>query len=206
MSESTNHDRTLPMIIGGLCVFLAVLVWQVIPRSPEAYAITSAPMVLEDAELFDPVQAAMDKVNGPNPMEGIMELKAMAEADEPNVEAVMALGQFSIQSGQVDKARERFVQAIDLAPERSEPLIQLGMLELDGGAPAEALIHFERALVVDSAAHNAWFFQAQCHERLGNPGLALASYKRFLPLSPDTVIEEAVQQRILLLEQHSTNS
>ena len=69
-----------------------------------------------------------------------------------------------------------------------------------------ALIHFERALVVDSAAHNAWFFQAQCHERLGNPGLALSSYKRFLPLSPDTVIEEAVQQRILFLEQNLTNS
>lgn len=122
------------------------------------------------------------------------------------MDAVIELGRFSIQSGQFDKARERFAQAIDLAPERSEPLIQLGMLELDGGAPAEALIHFERALVVDSAAHNAWFFQAQCHERLGNPGLALANYKRFLPLSPDTVIEEAVKQRIVLLEQHSTNS
>ena len=60
------------------------------------------------------------------------------------------------------------------------------MLELDGGNPAEALIHFERAVLVDSTAHNAWFFQAQCHERLGNPGLALAGYQRFLPLSPDT--------------------
>ena len=205
MSDGRRSNLTMPLIIGGLCVVLAVLVWQVIPRSPQAYAEEDLPTALGSVE-EDPVQAAIDQVYGPNPMAGILALKALAEAEPPNVDAVIELGRFSIQSGQFDKARERFAQAIDLAPERSEPLIQLGMLELDGGSPAEALIHFERALVVDSAAHNAWFFQAQCHERLGNPGLALASYKRFLPLSPDTVIEAAVQQRIDLLAQHSTNS
>lgn len=205
MSNGNRPNLTMPLIIGGLCVVLAVLVWQVIPRSPAAYAEEDLPTALEVSG-SDPVQAAIDQVNGPNPMAGILALKALAEAEPPNVDAVIELGRFSIQSGQVDKAKERFAQAIDLAPDRSEPLIQLGMLELDGGAPAEALIHFERALVVDSAANNAWFFQAQCHERLGNPGLALASYKRFLPLAPDTVIEAAVRQRIDLLEQHSTNS
>ena len=203
---STNANKTMSLIIGGLCVVLAVLVWQVIPRSEGAYQAEAIPTTLDTGTERDAVQEAIDQVNGPNPMVGILALKALAEAEPPNVDAVIELGRFSIQSGQFDKARERFAQAIDLAPERSEPLIQLGMLELDGGSPAEALIHFERALVVDSAAHNAWFFQAQCHERLGNPGLALASYKRFLPLSPDTVIEAAVQQRIDLLAQHSTNS
>ena len=87
---------------------------------------------------------------------------------------------FSIQSGQLDKAKERFVQAIDLAPERAEPLVQLGMLELMEES-GRGLIHFERAVLVDSTAHNAWFFQAQCHERLGNPGLALAGYQRLSP-------------------------
>ena len=206
MSTNINGNKTMSLVIGGLCVVLAVLVWQVIPRSEGAYQAASIPTTLEAGTERDAVQEAIDQVNGPNPMVGILALKALAEAEPPNVDAVIELGRFSIQSGQFDKARERFAQAIDLAPERSEPLIQLGMLELDGGSPAEALIHFERALVVDSAAHNAWFFQAQCHERLGNPGLALASYKRFLPLSPDTVIEAAVQQRIDLLAQHSTNS
>ena len=206
MSNGSSTNRTIPLIIGGLCVVLAVLVWQVIPRSPEAYAEPDLPVALDAEGDSDPVQDAINQVNGPNPMAGILALKALAEATPPNVDAVIELGRFSIQSGQIDKARERFAQAIELAPDRSEPLIQLGMLELDGGAAAEALIHFERALVVDSAAHNAWFFQAQCHERLGNPGLALSSYRRFLPLSPDTVIEAAVQQRIVLLEQNSTNS
>ena len=42
-------------------------------------------------------------------MAGILALKALAEAEPPNVDAVIELGRFSIQSGQFDKARERFV-------------------------------------------------------------------------------------------------
>lgn len=201
MSTSPDRRSTLPFIIGGLCVVLVILVWQVIARQPADIAVEEIPTTLEEAIAVDPVEAAVEKVRGANPMEGILELKALAEANPPNVDAVIELGRFSIQSGQLDKAKERFVQAIDLAPERAEPLVQLGMLELDGGNPAEALIHFERAVLVDSTSHNAWFFQAQCHERLGNPGLALAGYQRFLPLSPDTIIEQAVRQRIDLLTQ-----
>ena len=203
MSNPASSKSVLPFIIGGLCVVLAVLVWQIIPRQPAGLAEEDIPTTLDEAVSLDPVQLAVEKVNGANPMEGILELKALAEAEVPNVDAVIELGRFSIQSGQIDKAKERFVQAIDLAPDRAEPLVQLGMLELDGGQPAEALIHFERAVLVDSTAHNAWFFQAQCHERLGNPGLALAGYQRFLPLSPDTIIEQAVRQRIDLLIQNS---
>lgn len=201
MSQQVTRRLPLPWIIGGLCVVLAALVWQVIPRQPAGLVQEDIPTSLEEAAPVDPVLAAVEKVRGANPMEGILELKALAEAEPPNVDAVIELGRFSIQSGQLDKAKERFVQAIDLAPERAEPLVQLGMLELDGGNPAEALIHFERAVMVDSTAHNAWFFQAQCHERLGNPGLALAGYQKFLPLSPDTIIEQAVRQRIDLLSQ-----
>ena len=204
MSATPNRRSTLPFIIGGLCVVLVILVWQVIPRQPAGIATEAIPTTLEEAVAVDPVTAAVEKVRGASPMEGILELKALAEANPPNVDAVIELGRFSIQSGQLDKAKERFVQAIDLAPERAEPLVQLGMLELDGGNPAEALIHFERAVLVDSTSHNAWFFQAQCHERLGNPGLALAGYQRFLPLSPDTIIEQAVRQRIDLLTQSNS--
>jgi tetratricopeptide (TPR) repeat protein len=203
MSTAPERRSILPFVIGGLCVLLAALVWQVIPRQPASLAAEEIPTSLEEASPADPVASAVEKVRGANPMAGILELKALAEAEPPNVDAVIELGRFSIQSGQLDKAKERFVQAIDLAPDRAEPLVQLGMLELDGGNPAEALIHFERAVLVDSTAHNAWFFQAQCHERLGNPGLALAGYQRFLPLSPDTIIEQAVRQRIDLLLQNT---
>ena len=122
MSNGSSNNRTIPLIIGGLCVVLAVLVWQVIPRSPEAYAEPDLPVALDAEVDSDPVQDAINQVNGPNPMAGILALKALAEATPPNVDAVIELGRFSIQSGQIDKARERFAQAIELAPDRSEPL------------------------------------------------------------------------------------
>ena len=133
MSQQDTRRSPLPWIIGGLCVVLAALVWQVIPRQPAGLVQEDIPTSLEEATPVDPVLAAVEKVRGANPMEGILELKALAEAEPPNVDAVIELGRFSIQSGQLDKAKERFVQAIDLAPERAEPLVQLGMLELDGG-------------------------------------------------------------------------
>ena len=45
---------------------------------------------------MDPVAAAVEKVRGANPMAGILELKALAEAEPPNVDAVIELGRFSI--------------------------------------------------------------------------------------------------------------
>ena len=48
MSDNTSNNRTMPFIIGGLCVVLAVLVWQVLPRSEQAFA-EDIPVALESA-------------------------------------------------------------------------------------------------------------------------------------------------------------
>ena len=211
MPTTPERRSNLLPVIGGLCVLLVVLVWQVIPRQPAGLAVEEIPNSLDEAVTLDPVVSAIGKVRGANPMEGILELKALAEAEPPNVDAVIALGDFSIESGQLDKAKERYVQASDLAPQWAKPLLRLGWLELEGdtlrdvpGDPATALVYFERAALVDSTAHTAWFFQAECHERLGNPGLALAGYQKFLPMSPDTIIEQVVRNRIdRLIQQNS---
>ena len=125
MSTAPKRRSILPFVIGGLCVVLVALVWQVIPRQPAGLAAEEIPTSLEEASPMDPVAAAVEKVRGANPMAGILELKALAEAEPPNVDAVIELGRFA-SIGQLDKAKERFVQAIDLAPKRAEPG-QLGM-------------------------------------------------------------------------------
>ena len=116
----------LPTIL-VLSVLLVSLVMQ-LPRSPQAekpaQETMDIPISLSMAVEEDPVAMAVAKVNGENPMEGIQALLAMAAGDSPNVDAVIALGHFSIQSGQFDKARSRFAQAIELAPDRTDPLIQ----------------------------------------------------------------------------------
>jgi cytochrome c-type biogenesis protein CcmH/NrfG len=200
--QRLRSNWMLPTIL-VLSVLLVSLVMQ-LPRSPQAEKSaketmdipTSLPMAVEE----DPVAMAVAKVSGENPMEGIQALLAMADGDSPNVDAVIALGRFSIQSGQFDKARSRFAQAIELAPDRTDPLIQLGMLELDQDQPADALVHFEKALALDSTQANALFFIAQSYERLTRTDLALSFYARFLPLAPDTAIAAGVQQKLAVLQ------
>ncbi len=52
---------------------------------------------------------AVALVNGQDPMRGIMMLREIAEDDPGNTEAQWHLGLFSVQTGQFDKALERFL-------------------------------------------------------------------------------------------------
>ena len=53
---------------------------------------------------------------GVAPMQGILVLLELADADEPNVRANYVLGKFGMQSGQMDKAADRFNKVIELDP------------------------------------------------------------------------------------------
>jgi len=53
---------------------------------------------------------------GVAPMQGILVLLELADADEPNVRANYLLGKFGIQSGQTEKAIARFTKVIELDP------------------------------------------------------------------------------------------
>lgn len=192
----------LPLIV-VLGALLITLVMQ-LPRSPQAPGLVDADKQMELPTVLpvDDVSAAVDKVNGPNPMEGVQALLAMTRGDSPNVDAVIALGRLSIQSGQLDKAHERFEQAIELAPERIDPYVQLGMLELDEDRPADALLHFEQAVALDSTYTNALFFMAQSHERLNSLELALNFYAQCITYATDTAVVAGVKQRMDVLQSH----
>jgi tetratricopeptide (TPR) repeat protein len=200
--QRLRKNWMLPLIV-VLGALLISLVMQ-LPRAPKAPGPVDAEAMAElQTELpVDPVAAAVEKVSGPNPMEGVQALLAMTRGDSPNVDAVIALGRLSIQSGQMDKAQERFEQAIELAPERIDPYVQLGMLELDEDRPADALLHFEQAVALDSTYTNALFFMAQSHERLSSPELALDFYARCIIYATDTAVVAGVEQRMALLQSH----
>ena len=51
-----------------------------------------------------------------DPMQGIRVLLELADSDEPNVRANYVLGKFGMQSGQMDKAADRFNKVIELDP------------------------------------------------------------------------------------------
>ena len=192
-----NRQTGISLTIAVGVALAAIVLW--LPRkSADAEQLTALPT--EAAATDDPVEAAVQKVSGENPMEGILALRALAESDPPNVDAVVWLGIFGIQSGQLDKARERFSEALTLEPGHLEATWQLAMLDMEEGAYDRAVVGFETVMGEDSTYANGLFFTARCYEAMGKTEAALIRYNEYLPYAPDTVVANRVQDFITRLE------
>ena len=192
-------------MVAGAGALVAGVLWM--PRTP-----ASAPKPPTAAEISvadigtDPVDIAVAKVNGENPMEGILELRTLAEETPPNLDAVMWLGRFSVQSGQLDKARERFDQVIDAQPDRVEAYWERAMLDMEEGYLEDAVQGFDLCISADEMYVNGRFFKARCLEAMGQVDQALTEYKSYLPLSPDTAVTKSVEGIIERLESDLSDS
>ena len=177
------------------------------PRTP---ASAPSPPVSQGVPIeeigTDPVDLAVAKVSGENPMEGILELRALADESPPNLDAVMWLGRFSIQSGQLDKARERFDQVIDAQPDRVEAYWERAMLDMEEGYLEDAVQGFDLCISADEMYVNGRFFKARCLEAMGKLDQALTEYKSYLPLSKDTAVIVSVEGIIERLESELSGS
>lgn len=192
-----NRQTGIGVTIAVGVALVAIVLW--LPRkSADAEQLKALPSEVVAAD--DPVEAAVQKVSGANPMEGILALRALAESDPPNVDAVVWLGIFGIQSGQFDKARERFSEALTLEPGHLEATWQLAMLDMEEGAYDRAVVGFETVMGEDSTYANGLFFTARCYEAMGKTEAALIRYNEYLPYAPDTVVANRVQDFITRLE------
>ena len=192
-----NRQTGIGLTIAVGVALVAIVLW--LPRkSANAEQLTALPT--EAVATGDPVEAAVQRVSGENPMEGILALRALAESDPPNVDAVVWLGIFGVQSGQLDKARERFSEALTLEPGHLEATWQLAMLDMEEGAYDRAVVGFESVMGEDSTYANGLFFTARCYEAMGKTEAALIRYNEYLPYAPDTVVANRVQDFITRLE------
>ena len=187
-----KHSTSNMALIAGAAVLVVAVLWM--PRVPSS-SEPAAPMVESS-----PIELAIAKVSGENPMEGIMELRAMADEEPPNLEAVLWLGRFAVQSGQLEKARERFTQVIDARPDNVEAHWEMSMLNLEEGFLEEAVAGFDLCVAADELYANGRFFKARCLEAMGQTEAALNEYKSDLPLAPDTVVAQSVEGIIERLE------
>jgi tetratricopeptide (TPR) repeat protein len=192
-----NRQTGIGLTIAVGVALVAIVLW--LPRkSTDVEQLSALPA--EVVATDDPVEAAVQKVSGENPMEGILALRALAESEPPNVDAVVWLGIFGIQSGQMDKARERFSEALTLEPGHLEATWQLAMLDMEEGAYDRAVVGFETVMGEDSTYANGLFFTARCYEAMGKTEAALIRYNEYLPYAPDTVVANRVQDFITRLE------
>lgn len=79
-------------------------------------------------------------VEGSNqPMNGIMLLRKVVGKDSTYIDAQVQLGMFAIQSGQLDKALDRFNKILRIKPDYIQAYIYLGQIYADMGKKQEAI-------------------------------------------------------------------
>ena len=145
-----KKPQLLVLLGAGVLVVLLVLA----PRTPSGKQ-------MEMAAAVDPAAAktaeAVALVQGQDPMRGIMMLREIVEEDPANAEAHWHLGLFSVESGQFEKALDRFKKVRDL-DERGFPDVwfYLGRTYATLDSTDQAITCFEKykTLAQDTAITN----------------------------------------------------
>lgn len=142
------------------------------------------------------LQQGIELVNGPNPMEGIALLRELIVKDSTNVDAQYYLGLFSVKSGQIDKAEQRFETVLALRPNDIRYQVEVGYQYMVMQKPEKGLVCFERGLQIDSTDNNSLFFSAQALEQLGRLAEAKRNYEQLLRHNTDEVVATKVNEYI----------
>lgn len=139
------------LALAGAAVVVVLLV--LAPRTPSGKREEAAALTPSKARTME----AVALVNGQDPMRGIMMLREIAEEEPENVEVQWHLGLFSVKSGQMEKALERFKKVRDLDAEAFPDVwFFLGRTyaTLDSTDQAIACLRKYRTLTQDSALIN----------------------------------------------------
>lgn len=75
----------------------------------------------------------------PNPMKGITMLREIVQKDSTNVPAQLQLGLFAMQSGQYEKAIDRFLKLKKITPNNNEVDLYLAQAYAESGKKAKAI-------------------------------------------------------------------
>jgi len=92
---------------------------------------------------------AMTYLTTSNPMQGIAMLREILQEDPKNESAIFNLGVLSMQSGQYDKAVERFSNLVEINPEHTQAQFFLGVSYLETGQKDKARQQFELVKTLD---------------------------------------------------------
>ncbi len=85
-----------------------------------------------------------------NPMQGVMMLREVLEADPKNELALLNMGMLSIQSGQYERAVERLEELIKVNPDHAQGHLLLGIALMNTGEKQRAKQQFEKVKQMDS--------------------------------------------------------
>lgn len=138
MSVKEGLKKFLPLIFASGALLLLLVMPD---KADEAKQSTN-----DSASAEDKIMEAVGIIEaGTDPMKGILMLREVLEKDPQNVQAIQALGHFSLVSGQASKAETRFRDLLRLQPDNPEGWFNLGeALEMKKDS-AEARLAFQKA-------------------------------------------------------------
>lgn len=82
--------------------------------------------------------------SGNAPMKGIFQLKGLLEESPENTKILLHLGVFAVQSGQYDKALERFNKVLEINPDLAETYYYMGHTFANKNDHLQAITYFEK--------------------------------------------------------------
>lgn len=115
----------------------------------KARALYQKALDLNSENLETQSKLAMTYVATSTPMKAIKILKDVVEKDPQNETAIFNLGYLSMQSGQYDKAADRFKKLIEVNPKHASGTFYLGLSYLQLGNKEKAMSYFEKAKTLD---------------------------------------------------------
>lgn len=187
MSPKNIRYLIVVMALTGIVLLIAA------PNQPFSKSQGQAPIDLKEERL----QQAVLKVEGANPMEGILELRQLAEEFPDFADARLYLGMFSLQSGQTEKAAEHFNKVLEIDSLNAEAHWQLGYMYFGMADAPKAVHHLSEVLRINHhdyfAAH---FFLGQALEETGDIANAMINYREVLAHTDDSTVVAAVKEKI----------
>ncbi|MCB0795503.1 MAG: hypothetical protein KDB88_12265, partial [Flavobacteriales bacterium] len=145
-----NWGKPQLLALAGSLVVAVLLMW--LPRTEEVPTNAAAPARMT---IDDRIAEAVALVNGSEPMKGIMALRDLEKEHPDHAGIHMQLGLFSVQSGQLDKAVQRFERVAELDPKGyPEAYAMLGRsyAAMDSIGPAVEAIERYKELTSDPEA------------------------------------------------------
>ena len=172
---------------------IIIVVFLLLPKAPESALENIPERTSVDIKLEQAVQMVQ---SGGKPMEGILKIREISEQHPENVDAQLWLGVFSMESNQIDKAKNRFNNVLNLDNRNAVAHRYLGEISMQDSLFDQAIGHFEIVLEEDTSFHSALFYIGKSHEEKGNVDKAIEFYEEFLPHAQDTIVFNGVQGMI----------
>jgi len=106
----------------------------------------------ENTEAMIGIASCIVKGGGP-PMKGIQILLSIVAQDSANIDVLLQLGEFAIQSGQLDKAVERLQSVLEIDPKNPVALVYMGKALKALGKTEQAQSYMKQALALETRAY-----------------------------------------------------